>query len=107
MIEEKRLQIMEQDCLAQFGSLAIHSDTYKLITEVRRLQVELGVAMQIASTPKRTQAHEDINYLLAFTPEWAKEAPPGLAPMSYGTLTQEGDQKVIDEVREIRKRWGI
>ena len=53
------------------------------------------------------QLREDIEFLLSFVPGWAKEAPPGLCPTFYGTLTQEGDQKVVDRVNEIRARIGL
>jgi len=47
---------------------------------------------------------EDIKFLLKFIPPWAKEAPPGLCPTMYGTLTQEGDQKIIDKINIIREK---
>lgn len=51
---------------------------------------------------KINELKEGIRFLLSFVPEWAKEAPPGLDPTMYGTLTQEGDQKVVDRVEEIK-----
>lgn len=58
--------------------------------------------------PARTSERkllEDIKFLLSFVPEWAKEAPPGLCATMYGTLTQAGDQKVVDRVKEITKLY--
>ena len=46
---------------------------------------------------------EDLKFIYSLLPEWTKEAPSGLNPTLYGTLTQEGDQKVIDRLNEILK----
>jgi len=42
-------------------------------------------------------------YLTSFIPPWAKETAPGYDPTYYGTLTHEGDLKVIEKVKEIKK----
>ncbi|MGD9157241.1 MAG: hypothetical protein PVG39_02430 [Desulfobacteraceae bacterium] len=45
---------------------------------------------------------EACKFLMSFVPDWAKEVPPGLFPMSYGTLTYDGDLKVKQEVDKIK-----
>jgi hypothetical protein len=47
---------------------------------------------------------EDIKFLLSFVPEWAKKSESGLAPTMYGTLTHEGDLKIIKRVNQIRHK---
>lgn len=44
---------------------------------------------------------DDAEFIYSLLPKWAKDAPKGLNPTMYGTLTQEGDQKVIDRVKGI------
>lgn len=43
----------------------------------------------------------DAKYIRSLLPDWTKEAPKGLHPTMYGTCTQEGDQKVIDNINRI------
>ena len=46
---------------------------------------------------------KDAEFIYSLLPEWSKEAPKGLDPTMYGTNTQEGDQKIVDRVKEILK----
>ena len=47
---------------------------------------------------------EDAKLLYSLLPEWAKNAPSGLDPTLYGTLTQEGDQAIVNKVNTILKK---
>jgi hypothetical protein len=47
---------------------------------------------------------EDAKLLYGLIPEWAKDAPSGLDPSLYGTLTQEGDQAIVNKVKAILKK---
>ena len=44
---------------------------------------------------------EDVKFIYSLLLPWVKEAPKGLDPTMYGTLTQEGDQEVVDKVNDI------
>lgn len=47
---------------------------------------------------------EDAKLLYGLLPEWTKKAPSGLHPTLYGTLTQEGDQAIVNKVKAILKK---
>jgi hypothetical protein len=53
---------------------------------------------------KIKELKEDIKFLMSFVPEWAKKSEPGLCATMYGTLSYEGDLKVIERVNKIRNK---
>jgi len=57
----------------------------------------------ILSSVVKSLPSEDVEFIYSLLPKWTKEAPIGLNPTLYGTLTQEGDQKVIDRLNKILK----
>ena len=46
---------------------------------------------------------EDKEFIYSLLPNWVKESPKGLDTTMYGTLTQKGDQEIIDKVKSILK----
>jgi DNA-directed RNA polymerase subunit RPC12/RpoP len=51
-----------------------------------------------------SKAVEDIRFLLSLV--LTKKFPKGLNPTSYLTLTEDDEQKLLDRISEIRKRYG-
>jgi len=48
---------------------------------------------------------DDIRFLLALVPDWAKSMPyPSMDPSLYGTHSYEGDKKVVERVKHIREK---
>lgn len=48
------------------------------------------------------EARDALRFTLTLAPDWAREAPPGLCPTMYGTLSQEGDQEIVHRVNTAR-----
>ena len=44
---------------------------------------------------------EDVKLLVRLAAKWAREVPPGLGPLAYGTGTEEGDKEIHDRVEAI------
>lgn len=58
---------------------------------------------EIDGSPPITDAGiEDVKFLLALLPVWAKDVPAGLDPTFYGTLSKDGDKVVNARVEKIR-----
>lgn len=58
---------------------------------------------RLTSDPLEFEGHDDIGFLLALVPLWAREVRHGLSPLFYGTGTYEGDLKIKERVDKIRK----
>jgi len=80
-------------------------DNYLLKERVKELKKDKEVLEQqlILSGVVESLPIEDVEFIFSVLPEWTKKAPKGLNPTLYGTLTQEGDQKVIDRLNKILK----
>lgn len=48
--------------------------------------------------------NDDIRFLLALAPEWARKATPGLDPTFYGTGNYDADKTIVDKVKDIEAR---
>ena len=44
---------------------------------------------------------EEIDFIYSLLPEWTKETKSGMGETFYGTLSHEGDLKVINKVKAI------
>tara|TARA_R110000772_G_scaffold153261_1_gene264267 strand:+ start:28133 stop:28429 length:297 start_codon:yes stop_codon:yes gene_type:complete len=51
----------------------------------------------------RSLPSKDVEFIYSLLPKWTKEAPKGLDPTMYGTLTYEGDKEIVDRLKEILK----
>ena len=59
---------------------------------------QLSIHGVVKSLPSK-----DAEFIYSLLPEWTKEAPKGLDPTMYGTLTYEGDKEIVDKLKEILK----
>ena len=72
---------------------------YVLLDDVRKLLAAINYTRCSTELPVK-----DAKLLYELLPEWAKNAPSGLDPTFYGTLTQEGDQAIVNKVNTILKK---
>ena len=64
----------------------------------KALVKNLSLSRVVKSLPSK-----DVEFIYSLLPEWTKEAPKGLDPTMYGTLTYEGDKEIVDKLKEILK----
>lgn len=74
------------------------------VSATQRPKETIEVSRVHAPYVPTNEQKEDIRFLLKLVPGWAKDSEPGLDPTMYGTLTYEGDLKVIERVESIRER---
>jgi translation elongation factor EF-G len=75
----------------------------KVTKEMMDFAKEYHTQQLILSGVVKSLPSKDAEFIYSLLPEWTKEAPKGLDPTMYGTLTYEGDKEIVDKLKEILK----
>jgi predicted nucleic acid-binding Zn-ribbon protein len=95
----EQVEKLEKELAEATAELDAWKHTSKQDSEERRQAEEAATKL----FKENKQLRKAGIYLVSFIPDWAKDAQPGLDPTMYGTLTYEGDLKVIAQVEKIRQ----
>ena len=93
-LKKRFLEETENEVYVEFvGDESRYTEAY-----VEWIEQQLILHGVVKSLPSK-----DTEFIYSLLPEWTKEAPKGLDPTMYGTLTYEGDKEIVDKLKEILK----
>jgi len=75
---------------------------YKSLYELRgRTMSGHSQPIPLYQHPKVEITGQEIDFIYSLIPAWAQETKPGMGETFYGTLSYEGDLKIINKVKAI------